>query len=199
MRSGDSGSAVGYFRDALSVDAADARSYEGLARIDLARANLRDALEVLSVGLRRQPEDGGLWGAYADALLAQGDLAGAAAALRERLVRAPDDIGALIARSAVARRRGAWAEALACNRRVVDLATSGAAVTAAQLAEARAHAAALSVLTGGTDPVRGAIERCDHPSFVRNALAGCPVPAAIPALPLPATRPAARSTRNRPR
>gem|GEM_PF-5545315 len=175
------------------MDAADARSYEGLARIYLARANLRDALEVLSVGLRRQPEDGGLWGAYADALLAQGDLAGAAAALRERLVRAPDDVGALIARAQVARRRGAWGEALACNRRLVDLAANGSAVTDAQLAEARAFAAALTVLAGGTDPVRGAVERCDHPSFVRNALAGCPVPAPSPAA--PATRNAARSTR----
>jgi len=196
VRSGDSGSAVGYFRDALSVDAADARSYEGLARIYLARANLRDALEVLSVGLRRQPEDGGLWGAYADALIAQGDLAGAAAALRERLVRAPDDLDALIARAEVARRRGAWAEALACNRRIVDLATSGSAVTVAQLAEARAYEAALSVLAGGTDPVRGAVERCDHPSFVRNALGGCPLPTPTPVPAVPAPRTDARPTRN---
>lgn len=198
MRSGDSGSAVGYYRDALSVDATDARSYEGLARIYLARANLRDALEVLSVGLRRRPEDGGLWGAYADALVAQGDLAGAADALRERLLRTPDDVDALVARADVARRRGAWAEALACSRRVVDLAENGTTVAPERASEARAFAAALSVLAGGTDPVRGAVDRCDHASFVRNALGGCPRPTP-PAAPPPATPPRTgpRAPRNR--
>jgi tetratricopeptide (TPR) repeat protein len=188
VQSGDSGSAVGYFREALSIDATDARSYEGLARIYLSRGNLRDALEALAVGLRRQPEDGGLWGAYADVLLAQGDLTGAAEALRERLTRAPDDVGALITRADVARRRGAWAEALACSRRVVDLAARGVAVAPERLSEARAFIAALSVLAGSTDPVRGAVERCDHASFVRNALGGCARPA--PPAPTPPTPPA---------
>lgn len=197
--SGDSGSAVGYYRDALSIDASDARSYEGLARIYLSRNNLRDALEVLSVGLRRQPEDGPLWGAYADALLAQGDLAGAADALRERLARAPDDVDALVARADVARRRGAWTEALACNRRIVDLAVSGAQVSPERATEAQALAAALSVLAGGTDPVRGAVEHCDHASFVRNALGGCPRPAPAPPAPAPATSRARPRTRTTPR
>lgn len=185
VRSGDSGSAVGYFRDALAIDPSDARAYEGLARIYLTRGSLRDALDALAAGLRRRPDDGGLWGAYADALLAQGDLLGAAEALRERTVRTPDDADALWARADVARRRGAWAEALACCRRILDLDATGTAVTPTRASEARAFAAALSVLAGGIDPVRGAVERCDHASFVRNALAGCPRPA-LPAIDLPA-------------
>ncbi len=188
MRSGDAGSAIGYFRDALSIDPSDARAYEGLARIYLTRGNLRDALDALGAGLRRRPDDGGLWGAYADTLLAQGDLPGAAQALRERTARTPDDVDALWARADVARRRGAWAEALACSRRILDLAATGAAVTPARAFEARAFAAALSVLAGGTDPVRGAVERCDHRSFVRNALAGCPRPAPPPEVALASPR-----------
>ena len=138
---------MGYFRDALSIDPSDARAYEGLARIYLARGSLRDALDTLAAGLRRRPDDGGLWGAYADTLLAQGDLPGAAQALRERTARTPDDVDALWARADVARRRGAWAEALACSRRILDLATTGTAVTPARASEARAFAAARAVTT----------------------------------------------------
>ncbi len=173
-RSGDPGSAIAYFREALSIDPSDARAYEGLARLYLHRAALQDAVETLRVGLARRPDDAGLWAAQADVLAALGDLDGVTAALRERVARTPDDPAALAAHAAHAGRRGAWTEALASHRRLLDLAARGAAVPTDQIAASRALAEALSVLAGGTDPVRGDATRCPLPSPVRSALAGCP-------------------------
>jgi tetratricopeptide (TPR) repeat protein len=199
---GDLFSAIAYFRDALSIDGADARSFEHLGRTYLALGRTRDALEALSVGLRRCAQDPGLWGAYGEALLAAGDLEGAAEALRERSRLEPDHVPTLMLRGEVAQRRGAFAEALACYRRVVDLrrgerttgpmgTTPAATVPGSSpsapspnpsaagtgedvAARASALAAAAALLAGGTDPVRG--RSCASLGPVRAALAGCPEP-----------------------
>lgn len=189
---GDPWSAIAYLRDALAIDTSDARAFEHLGRIYLSVGRTRDALEALSVGLRRCGRDAALWGAYGEALLAAGDLAGAAQALRERSRLDPDHVPTLMLRGDVARRRGAFAEALACYRRVADLfdtrsddAAMGSAeegalgasptsppVDEATAAQARALAAAAAVLAGGADPVRG--RDCAGLGPVRAALAGCP-------------------------
>ena len=179
-RSGDPGSAIGYFREALAIDPSDARAYEGLTRLYLGRSALRDAADTLRVGLARRPDDAGLWAAQAEVLAALGDLDGVTAALRERVARTPDDPEALAAHAAHAGRRGAWAEALASHRRLLDLAERGAEVGAERLATSRALAEALAVLAGGTDPVRGDAARCPLASPVRSALAGCSLPQPSP-------------------
>lgn len=180
LASGDPGSATAFFRDALQVNPADARSYLLLAQIYQARGATQDALETLSVALRRAPDDAALWGAVADVLVAVGELDQAAEALREQTERTPNDAAAFRRRGELAKRRGAWSEALACYRRVVDLLESTPTSSPVEANEARASVLALSVLAGGTDPVRGVRAGCDHPSAVRRALAGCRPRARVP-------------------
>ncbi len=196
-RGGDPGSAIAYFREALSIDPSDARAYEGLARLYLSRDALRDAAETLRIGLARRPDDAGLWATQAEVLAALGDLDGVTAALRERVARSPDDPSALAAHAAHAGRRGAWTEALASHRRLLDLAERGAAVSTDQIAVSRALADALSMLAGGTDPVRGEATRCPIPSPVRSALAGCRAPRPS-AAPVAAAPEGSRTPRNAP-
>lgn len=172
VQSGDPGSAIGYFRDALAIDPSDARCYLALARIYQARGSTRDALEVLSVGLRRAPDDASLWGVVADVLISVGELDEAAQALREQTARTPNDIEAHRRRGDLARRRGAWTEALASYRRVADLAAATADAASVR-AEAQSFAAALALLAGGTDPVHAPAGSCANPSEIRRALAGC--------------------------
>ncbi len=174
MQSGDPGSAIGYFRDALAINPNDGRSYLALARIYEARGSTRDALEVLSVGLRHAPEDAALWGVVADVLISVGELDEAAQALREQTNRTPDDVEAYRRRAALAKQRGAWTEALASYRRVIDLVTCGnSSVDASVVDEARALVAGLVILAGGTDPVHAPASGCENPSAVRRALARC--------------------------
>lgn len=169
---GDPGSATGYFRDAIRVHPDDPEAYVALGQIYLERGSASDALEVLSAGIRRRPDHGPLWRGLATVLEERGALGDAAEALRQLAQRAPDDPAAHVARAELARRRGAWSEALGAYRRVVDLAASGTAVEPEMVAEARRYVAALAILVGGVDPVRGAA--CDDPSAVRRALAQCP-------------------------
>jgi tetratricopeptide (TPR) repeat protein len=177
LAAGDPGSAAGYFRDAVAVDPQDAEAYEALGRIYLARGAVGQALEVFSSGLRRRPDAAPLWRAIADALVASGDLEDAAEALRQLVERAPDDPEAHRARGELARRRGAWSEALASSRAILDLAARRIAVAPEALEEARLLEPALTRLAGGVDPARGTV-RCTarearSASPIRRALAGC--------------------------
>lgn len=170
LAAGDPGSAVGYFRDAIGVNSADAAAYESLGGIYLDRRAIADALDVYAAGLRRRPDHAGLWLGRARALELRGDARGAAEALRRLLRQAPDHVHAHRARAELARRRGAFGEALASYRAIVDLAARGRAVDGALVEEARRYAAALELLTRGMDPAR---PDCDGASPVRRALAGC--------------------------
>lgn len=170
---GDPGSAAGYYRDAIRVDPSDAEAYEALGTIYLERGSIGDALEVYAVGLRHRPDHAPLLRGQARALAARGDLDGAATALRALIDAAPEDVLAHLDRAALARRRGAFSEALASYRAILDLAARGRPVAEEGLSEARRYAAALVLLVEANDPVAGAIDCAAEPSPVRRALAAC--------------------------
>ena len=170
LAAGDRVSAAGYFREAIQVDPSDGAAYEGLGRIQLARGALAEARQTFEVGLRAAPGYLPLWRALADALVAAGALDDAGRALRTWASRAPRDSEARMALGDNARERGAWAEALASYRAVIALAADGAHVDPATLERARTSAAAIAILAGELDPVRGG---CAHASPVRRALARC--------------------------
>ncbi len=172
LAAGDPGSAMGYLRDAIAADRGDAASYVLLGNIYLERGSTSDALSVFSEGVRYRPDYGPLWRGLARGFEAGGDLERAAEALRELTARVPDDWRGHYARAALARRRRAHAEAQASYRAVIDLAAAGADVAEEELTLSRRYVAALGVLLGEIDPVRGP-DRCALDSPVRRALAGC--------------------------
>lgn len=152
VAAGDPGSAIAYFRDAVSVDPDGADGYDALGRLYLDRGRVTDAIDAFRSGLLRRGDSARLWRDLARGLEAAGDLDGASRALRECTGRAPDDAEAHLARASLARRRAKWSEALGAYRRVLDLAAGGASVTAADAADARRYASALEVLAGSVDP-----------------------------------------------
>jgi predicted Zn-dependent protease len=101
--------------------------------------------------------------------VARGALDEAARALRDLLSRVPDDVEGHVLRGELARRRGAFSEALAAYRTIVDLAAAGATVSEERLDEARRYSRALPLLLGATDPVTAG--PCT--TRTRRALAGC--------------------------
>lgn len=171
VAAGDRGSAVGWYRDAISADPTDALAYERLGRIYLERGSFGDARAVLEAGAARRPDHPGLARALADLLERMGATADAARVLREMARRAPDDGELQIARAELAQRRGAWSEALDAYRAVVAMRAAGAPIAPEAAADAERHVVALRLLVGGADPVRGG---CERASSVRRALAGCP-------------------------
>ena len=173
VRAGNGASAVGFYRDALSINPNDARAYEGLARVYLQRESMRDAVETMSLGLRRLPDDVGLWALYSEYLEGEGQLDEAAQALRECITRAPNDPAVQARVAHLAKTRGAWTEALAAYRRVVDLARHDTTVDRSLVDEATRTISALEILAA-VDPIHGPSQHCGtEPSPVRRALAGC--------------------------
>lgn len=171
---GDRGSAIGWYRDAISADPSDARSYERLGRIYLERGALGDARQVLEAGAARCPDDVALWLALSDALARMGSAEEAARALRSLTERAPRAPEAWIARAEAARARGAWSEALGAYRALIALAGDGVEIDPARVEEARRATIALGVLVGSADPVhRGCEGARQSDGAVRRALAGC--------------------------
>lgn len=176
LAAGDLGSAAGYFRDAIRVHPTDPASYVRLGEIYLERDDPAEAIEVLEAGLEQRPGHAAIVRHLAEALERSGDRQAAAEALRDLLERRPGDVRAHLARARLARERGAWSEALASYRALIDLAARGGPVPQDVLAKAREDAAGLRVLVGGVDPARGG--RCDAgaadddaPTAVRRALA----------------------------
>lgn len=159
---GDRGSAIGWYRDAISADPSDALSYERLGRVYLERGAFDDARAAFEAGVARRPDHAALWLGLAEVLEAMGAPDDAARAMRELTRRAPEDPDAWRARAALAMRRGAWSEALAVYRRIALL--PGASEELRE--EAARSLVALRFLVGTSDPVR----RCDEDSEVRRAL-----------------------------
>ncbi len=153
MAAGDVGSALAYFREAIDADRRGAAAYLGLARAYLRQRRSSDALEVLRAGVRWCPDDVSLQVLLARTLQAQGAIEEAAAVLRRLAAASPGSVAAHRERGAQAEARGAWSEALAAYRAILALAEDGVEIPASVLREARAHAAALGLLTRGTDPV----------------------------------------------
>ena len=168
VRAGNPGSAIAYFREAIQIDPAYVPAYLGLGELYRAAGRDSDALEVVRAGLLRRPRSVPLAMLLAG-VVEPGDPAQAAAILSEAVSREPGSVEAQRARAELARRRGAFAEALASYRAVVNLTEDATDPASAALCEeARRYVAALRLLVRDVDPP----SRCvDTP--VRRALAGC--------------------------
>ncbi len=167
LASGDRGSAVGYFRDALAADSFATRAYEGLAAVYVRRGALHEARAVYEAGLARVSDHAPLWLGLARTWLALGSQDEASRALREYLRLAPRDVEGLAMWADLARERGAWSEALTACRALLALPLSPERAT-----ETRRYEAALRLLARPLDPVSA--PRACRGSAVRRALAGCP-------------------------
>jgi Tfp pilus assembly protein PilF len=175
VSAGAPGAAAGYFRKAIRVDPRDAQAYAALGKIYLDRGEVADAHEIFATGLKYRPDSGKLARLLARAQRAQGNPERAAETLRRLLERVPDATKVHLARARLARERGAWSEALASYRAVLDLAARGQA-REQQASEARRYARGLQVLVGTLDPVRAVPCDGDTPRArraVRRALAEC--------------------------
>lgn len=167
LAAGDRGSAVAYFREAIAADPYAARAYADLAALYRARNAFFEARRVYEAGLSRVPGDATLWLGLARTLDALGQLGDAARAVRSLLARDPDNLQGLGLQAELARRRGAWSEALAAYRRLI----ASGAVDETSAADARRYEAALRILARPLDPVSA--PRACVGSPLRRALAHC--------------------------
>ncbi|MCB9591560.1 MAG: tetratricopeptide repeat protein [Sandaracinaceae bacterium] len=167
LASGDRGSAIGYFREAIQANPLAAEAYRRLGEAYRDRGSLGDARTILEAGLTRVPEDAALWMALARTLVALGEPEDAARAVRSLLARDPGNAEALRLRASLARERGAWSEALTAHRALI----ASGVLEPDELAEARRYEQALRLLARPLDPL-SAPRACEG-SPVRRALARC--------------------------
>ena len=171
QRAGDRASAMAYYREVIAVDPRHGEAYAALGAVYLERAALDDARRVFETGLSRRPDQSALWRGLAEVLERGADLEGAAAALRSWTSRLPRDPSAHRERALFSQRRGAFSEALASYRALIDLAAQGDAVPEAWLGEAERAVAALRILVGELDPLG---RRCSaDDSALRAAIRDC--------------------------
>jgi tetratricopeptide (TPR) repeat protein len=170
VASGDRGSAIAYYRDAINADPTAMRAYHGLGEVYRARGTLDEARRVFETGLARAPDDAALWLGLTHTLIALGALDDAARALRSLLERHPAQPAALALRADLARERGAWSEALTAYRALL----ARGELDEAASAQARRYEEALRILAQPLDPVSA--ERACAGSAVRRALARCAAP-----------------------
>jgi tetratricopeptide (TPR) repeat protein len=166
VTAGDRGSAVGYFRDAIAADPASERAYSGLADVYRARGALGEARAIYEAGLGQVPNSPRLRLGLARVMLDQGAERDALRALRASGAGPGSrDLELLRMHADLARRLGAWSEALALYRAIVALYPEEAD-------DAPRFEAALRLLAAPMDPV--AAGRACRGSEVRRALARCP-------------------------
>ena len=168
LASGDRGSAIGYFREAVQADPSNADAYLALGDAYRARGSLGDARAVIEAGLMRSPDAPGLWLLLVRTLRELGDRDQAAVAIRSLLARDPRNAEGLRLRAELARERGAWSEALTAYR---SLLASDLPLSDEDRAEAARYEAALRVLARPLDPVSA--PRVCRGSPLRRALARC--------------------------
>lgn len=168
LASGDRGSAIGYFREAVQADPSNSSAYLALGDAYRARGSLSDARAVIEAGLMRSPDVPVLWLLLVRTLRELGDHAQAAVAVRSLLARDPQSPEGLRLRAALARERGAWSEALTAYRALLaaDLPLSDE-----ERAEAVRYEAALRLLAHPLDPVSA--PRACRGSPLRRTLARC--------------------------
>lgn len=163
VRAGNPGSAVAYFREAIRIDPRFEPAYVGLGELYRAQGRDSDALEAVRAGLQRRPRSVPLALLLA-AIVGPSDPGEAATILRRVAEAEPRSVRVWEALGALARERGAFAEALAAYRAVVRL-TAGDPEQADRHAEATRFVAALRLLVRDVDPP----SRCEE-SEVRRAL-----------------------------
>ena len=165
LAAGDRASAIAYFRDAVAADPRMGPAYAGLGAAYRARGSLLDSRAALEAGLRRAPDHPPIYLELAATLLELSQPGEASGALRALLERDPRNVEALTRMADLARRRGAWGEALAIERRLIALAGEGL-VSEERAAGAARYEQALGLLATPLDPTRS---RCAA-SAVRAAL-----------------------------
>jgi len=168
LASGDRGSAIAFFRDAIGADPMNARAYVSLGEAYRARGSLQDSRTVLEAGLSRSPDEPTLWLALVRTLVDMDRPDDAARALRSLLARRPDHAEAMRLRAELARERGAWSEALTAYRALLS---SDVDLSDEERAELRRYESALRVLARPLDPVSAA--RACSGSALRRALGRC--------------------------
>jgi len=166
---GDSVSAVAFYRDAIAAAPRRSEGYAALGALYLTLGEPARALEVLEAGVRVGARGEALWLAYARALETLGQARRALEALRRWVELEPDSLGALRALADAAERSGAFVEALAARRALLDKLTAGAQ------GPEQAQVRALERLLGAAEHVRAAAQ-CKEPSdsALARALARCP-------------------------
>lgn len=176
---GDTISAVTFYREAIAVGPRRSDGYAALGALYLSLGEPARALEVYEAGTRAGVHGEALWLGYAETFEALGKPARALDTLRRWLALEPGSLAGLRALAEAAERRGAFVEALAARRALLDrLRTSPFAQDPAQQRLAATEAAqvrALELLLGGAERIRGRT-LCDDPSSgeVARGLAHCP-------------------------
>jgi tetratricopeptide (TPR) repeat protein len=178
---GDTVSALAFYRDAIAVAPRRSEGYAALGAMYLEIGEPARALEVYEAGVASAHGGEALWLGYARTLEKLGQPGRALDALRRWLEVEPRSRGGLRALADAAERRGAFAEALAARRALLDqLAESGArsgesGELARETASERAQVRALERILGAAERVRSR-EACEaeEPSNVARALARCP-------------------------
>lgn len=174
---GDTLSALAFYRDAIAIAPRRSEGYAALGALHLKLGEPLRALEVYEAGVRNAGRGEALWLGYAEVLEAVQQPARALAALRRYLELEPSSERGLRALAEAAARRGAFVEALATRRALLDLFTKANAhgERAQEVLVERAQVRALERVVGGAERVRGHTV-CADPSAggVARALAHCP-------------------------
>jgi tetratricopeptide (TPR) repeat protein len=174
---GDTVSAVAFYRDAIAVAPRRSEGYAALGALYLTLGEPARALEVLETGVRNGSRGEALWLGYARALEALGQTRRALDALRRWVELEPSSRAGLRALADAAERQGAFVEALAARRALLDqLRESGESPPRAEeLSREQLQVRALERLLGAAEHVRTAA-LCKEPSEseVARGLARCP-------------------------
>lgn len=168
---GDTLSALGYYRDAISAAPRRDDGYVALGELYLALGEPARALEVLQAGGRWTVHGEALWMALFAAHQALHEDARALDALRQLHRLEPESQRCLSALAEQTEARGAFIEALAARRSLLTLLERDPAQAEAAR-EQRAHVRALELLLGGAELVRSK-SQCSTGSAVERALARC--------------------------
>ena len=175
---GDTVSALAFYRDAINVAPRRSEGYAALGAMYLELGEPARALEVYEAGVRAAGSGEALWLGYAHTLEQLGQRERALDALRRWVDLEPSSQRGLRALAEAAERRGAYAEALAARRALLDQLTDGGRRERGNepdVASERAQVRALERMLGSAERVRTA-QTCvsNEASDVARALARCP-------------------------
>lgn len=168
---GDTLSALGYYRDAISAAPRRDDGYIALGELYLVLGEPARALEVLQAGARWTIRGEALWLALSAAHQALHEDAKALDALRQLHRLEPESQRCLSALAEQTEARGSFIEALAARRSLLTLLERDP-TQAEATREQRAHVRALEVLLGGAELVRTR-SACTNGTPVERALARC--------------------------
>jgi Flp pilus assembly protein TadD len=173
LAAGDSISAIGYYRDAVSRAPRDARGYVALGRAYLQVREPTHALEAFEVGMRSTQGSDDLVLGLTEAYVMLGREAQALRVLRAALAHGADSDALLEALAAAAEQSGAFTEALSARRALLVRAREAGTLDAAQLRALETRVSALELLLGGAERLgRARCGEADTSDLVR-ALIGC--------------------------